>query len=140
MPDDRLIHPPSMTDGRPSSPAPATEAQPAPFADDAYLASYESPEPGIDIRRYLLAVLRYKWLLVIAVVNRLVLSTSLLSNPKVRQRLRLTIGAELLLFAAIVSVTGWLTTYASPHDADHESKNEEIAAAYMYLAANPPRR
>lgn len=67
-------------------------------------------------------------LLVIAVVNRLVLSPSLLSNPKIKQRLRLTIGAELLLFAAIVSVTGWLTTYASPHDADHESKNEEIAA------------
>lgn len=48
--------------------APMPQAPPPMFPDDAYLAPY-GPEPsGLDLRRYGLAVLRYKWLLLLSLL------------------------------------------------------------------------
>lgn len=66
-------------------------------------------------------------LLALAGINKLVLAPGLGMAPKARQRLTRMIRAELLLFSAIFAVTGWLTTYASPHDADHGDSDEQIA-------------
>ena len=53
-------------------------------------------------------------LLVLAGFNRLILSPGLATGQRSVGWLRCTIAAELILFACIVSVTTWLTTWQSP--------------------------
>jgi capsular exopolysaccharide synthesis family protein len=66
MNNDKMIHPPSM--GPATPPAEYVDQPPAPY-DDAYLPYEPEPTPaGIDLRRYLFAILRYKWLLALSVV------------------------------------------------------------------------
>lgn len=66
MSEDNLIPPAS---GRSSVPAQRYEGgPPAPHVPESYLPALEVDEEGIDVRRYLFAVLRYKWLLLIALV------------------------------------------------------------------------
>jgi capsular exopolysaccharide synthesis family protein len=72
MPDDNLIHPPPIDAG--SSTLPAVEsAAPLPDAstDGAYLPPLdhlEQDEPSADLGRYFFAVMRYKWMLALAIV------------------------------------------------------------------------
>jgi len=66
MNDDKLIHPPSPDAGYPA-PLAAAPLSMAP-AEDPYLASYEPQEPGVDLSRYVKALFRYKWLLVLALI------------------------------------------------------------------------
>lgn len=67
MSDDKLIHPPSM--GSDLSPPADGHAAPAQaYAEAAYLAAMEPESGGLDVRRYLFALLRYKWLLALAVI------------------------------------------------------------------------
>ncbi|HET9949670.1 MAG TPA: polysaccharide biosynthesis tyrosine autokinase [Longimicrobiales bacterium] len=64
MSDDKLIP------GRSRGPVPAQPSSPPPPAatvEPAYPA-YEPEPQGVDLRRYVFAVLRYKWLLALAVV------------------------------------------------------------------------
>jgi capsular exopolysaccharide synthesis family protein len=64
MSDDKLI--PS---GAGRSPLPAEHHQaPPPAYPDPYLPAMEADGGGLDMRRYLVAILRYKWLLVTALV------------------------------------------------------------------------
>ncbi|MFW2852514.1 CopD family protein [Sphingomonas sp. TX0543] len=55
-------------------------------------------------------------LLALAGVNRVVLTPQLAGQDRARIRLRRMIVGELLLFAAIISATAYITTYLSPHD------------------------
>ena len=68
MPDEKLIHPPAMGEGQLFPPAPSWGAVPAPMLEGGY-GYYNEPETGrVDVRRYILTILRYKWLLVVALV------------------------------------------------------------------------
>ncbi|MGB1778481.1 MAG: GumC family protein [Longimicrobiales bacterium] len=68
--DDSLIHPPAVAAGSSSQLSSEVSQGPVPTAyhEEAYFPSLEAEEPGIDLRRYLLALIRYKWLLVLALV------------------------------------------------------------------------
>lgn len=68
MSDDKLINPPAMESEDAHVPAPQNGAVPPAYADDAYFPPMEPEDEGIDIRRYLFALLRYKWLLALALV------------------------------------------------------------------------
>ena len=69
MPDDQLI-PASPPSGTTSLGPPETQGGGAlsAYDPDAYLRALEPEEGGIDVRRYLMALLRYKWLLIVALV------------------------------------------------------------------------
>ena len=65
-----LIHPPAVAYGS-SSQLPREVSQgsaPTAYQEEAYFPTFEAEEPGIDVRRYLLALVRYKWLLLLALV------------------------------------------------------------------------
>lgn len=70
MTDENLIHPPAIDhtpEGdlpTPYSPPPA----PSPYEDEAYYPGLDAAEGGLDLRRYVFALLRYKWLLVLSVI------------------------------------------------------------------------
>lgn len=64
-------------------------------------------------------------LLALAAANKLVLTPKLVTKAAARRRLTHMIRAELLLFATIFAVSGWLTAYASPHDKPHEGNAEQ---------------
>lgn len=67
MTDEKLI----SSGGAGASGVPAERhdvGPPASYQPDAYLPALEMEEEGIDFRRYLFAILRYKWLLAIALV------------------------------------------------------------------------
>lgn len=69
MPDDKLIR--SASPGDPSGLAPANRAEileHAPGREAIHYDDFEQPDAGVDLRRYLLAVVRYKWLLVAALI------------------------------------------------------------------------
>lgn len=66
MPDDRLIPSPRHPGGLPAQPEPARSAPDV--AGDGYYPAFEPETGGIDFRRYLFALLRYKWLLSIALL------------------------------------------------------------------------
>lgn len=68
MPDERLIHPPATGDGQFSAPTPHAPQPASPTFAEAYFPEHEAEQAGIDVRRYFLAVLRYKWLLVLALL------------------------------------------------------------------------
>ena len=70
MSDDKLIHPPALDARADRSKAvqDGGESFPAPIYDDYYYSALEAEDDGLDIRRYLFAVLRYKWLLALALV------------------------------------------------------------------------
>jgi len=67
MSDEKLIPPPRAQGGA-RTPVAAEPPAPAPAAwgGDAYPASFEAEGGSVDFRRYLLALLRYKWLLIAA--------------------------------------------------------------------------
>ena len=65
MPNDDLIHPPAAANG----PAPATRGEDVPaIPSEVYAYIDEDRDEGLDVRRYVFAILRYKWLLVLAVL------------------------------------------------------------------------
>lgn len=64
MQDDRLIHPPAY----PGSGQELTEFDDSYGAAYPYGGGYEPEGASLDVRRYLFAILRYKWLLALAVV------------------------------------------------------------------------
>ena len=70
MSDDNLIHPPAI-DGAHGSSVPA-EYGPGPdaalYQGEAYYPNLEPEAGGIDVRRYLFALLRYRWILVASVL------------------------------------------------------------------------
>ena len=70
MSDDKLIHPPAIGAGASSHlPVEHSDAAPPMLPEEHYYpAAMEAGSGGIDIRRYLLAILRYKWLLALALV------------------------------------------------------------------------
>lgn len=77
-------------------------------------------DPGLSYDRGLLAKFGLTiGLLALAAVNKLLLSPRLAQGPQAVAWLRRTILGELLLFALIIATTAWLTTYQSPHEADH---------------------
>lgn len=55
-------------------------------------------------------------LLALAATNKLRLTPRLSMRASARMWLRRAIALEMLLFAAIIATTAWLTTYQSPHD------------------------
>lgn len=65
MPDDRLIPPSSRKGGGSSVPGPLTEggAPGETHGREAYYPALEPAGEGVDLRRYLFALVRYKWLL-----------------------------------------------------------------------------
>src|SRR5687767_12802865 len=66
MSDDRLIPPPrGSVAGRPGLPAEHGDAPPPGLAD-GYYPAFEPESGGLDLRRYLYAILRYKWLVILA--------------------------------------------------------------------------
>ncbi|MGD2046541.1 MAG: polysaccharide biosynthesis tyrosine autokinase [Gemmatimonadota bacterium] len=66
MSEDNLIPPGT---GRSSVPVARHEAAaPSPYQQEAYLPAFEAENDAVDFRRYLFAILRYRWLLVIALV------------------------------------------------------------------------
>lgn len=70
MSDQNLIHPPAP-DGAGDAPLPAAvPAGPPPtqYQQEAYYPMLEGEEPAFDVRRYLFALVRYKWLLVAALI------------------------------------------------------------------------
>ena len=66
MPEDKLIHPPAIDASALSTPAEHQGVSPVPYVEDEYYPTMEAEEAGIDVRRYLFALLRYKWLLALA--------------------------------------------------------------------------
>lgn len=68
MPDKNLIHPPAIDPGSLSPPVEAVEALPANFVQDEYFPPMDGDQGGVDIRRYLFAIFRFKWLLAIALI------------------------------------------------------------------------
>lgn len=68
MSDDRLISSPRPASGSslPAQPEPARSAPDV--AGAGYYPTFEPEAEGIDLRRYLFALLRYKWLLTIALL------------------------------------------------------------------------
>lgn len=68
MPDEKLIHPPSFGGGHLGPPAQGHGAVPGPVLEGSYGDFNEPDEPGIDFRRYVLAIVRYKWLLFFALI------------------------------------------------------------------------
>lgn len=71
MSDEQLIHPPSLEVNETSAPlAPSSSSGvPAPqYFDDMYYPSMDREEGGLDMRRYVFAILRYKWLLLLAII------------------------------------------------------------------------
>jgi capsular exopolysaccharide synthesis family protein len=70
MPDENLIHPPAI-DVREDSDLELYgngASPPAIPMEGAYYPISEEPSGGIDVRRYLFALLRYKWLLALSLV------------------------------------------------------------------------
>lgn len=77
-------------------------------------------DPGLNYDRGLMAKFGLTiGLLALAAVNKLLLSPWLAEVPHAITWIRRTILGELLLFALIIATTAWLTTYQSPHEADH---------------------
>lgn len=69
MSDDKLIHPPAIDAGHTDLTAQRNGAPPpSPYLEEAYYPPMEHGAGGIDVRRYLFAVFRYKWLLAIALL------------------------------------------------------------------------
>jgi len=70
MSDDKLIHPPAISAGASSHlPVEHSDAAPPMLPEEHYYpAAMEGESGGIDFRRYLLAILRYKWLLALSLV------------------------------------------------------------------------
>lgn len=70
MSDDHLIHPPAVSSDASGAVPAETQAAPLPqaYQDEVYYPSFESEGGGIDPRRYLFALLRYKWLLALSLV------------------------------------------------------------------------
>jgi hypothetical protein len=67
MSDDRLISPPrSGGMGQGSLPAERSEAPPPALGGEHYYPAFEPEGEGLDWRRYLHAIIRYKWLVVAA--------------------------------------------------------------------------
>lgn len=60
-------------------------------------------------------------LLLLAGVNKLILTPQLASDHKSVVWLHRVILTEVLLFACIIGTTAWLTTYQSPHERGHDS-------------------
>jgi capsular exopolysaccharide synthesis family protein len=68
MSDDKLLPPSARgSGGVPAVPGEVHAGSPAPYGGDAYYPALEE-ESGIDPKRYLYALVRYKWLLLLAVV------------------------------------------------------------------------
>ena len=67
MTDDRLLHPPAVA---PDAAPHAAERAPAvlDLQEPDYYPSFEQEEGGIELRRYFLALLRYKWLIIAATI------------------------------------------------------------------------
>lgn len=68
MDDDKLIQPPAMDPGRTTElPVPhETPAAPSPYmVEEAYYPDIDAGGGGLDLRRYLVALFRYKWLIVL---------------------------------------------------------------------------
>ena len=66
--DNSLVHQPAAS-SEPSADLPSTVSQvpaPAAYQEEAYFPTFEMEEQGVDVRRYLLALARFKWLLVVA--------------------------------------------------------------------------
>jgi len=57
--------PRSLGPGRAPLPAETLGAPPAPFGTESYLPTYEAEAGGLDLRRFLVALLRFKWLLIV---------------------------------------------------------------------------
>lgn len=68
MPDDNLIHPPAVGAGASQLPAHQNGSYPSTHVEQPYFPPFEPEEQGVDLRRYLFALLRYKWLLALAIV------------------------------------------------------------------------
>lgn len=69
MPDDKLIHPPAIDAGASVHlPAEHSSASPPMLPEEHYYPAMEEGGGGLDIRRYLFAILRYKWLLALSLV------------------------------------------------------------------------
>jgi capsular exopolysaccharide synthesis family protein len=68
MPDENLIHPPAIDPA--ASELQISEEPPAvgPATEGTYLPPMEQQEPGLDLKRYFFAILRYKWMLVAALL------------------------------------------------------------------------
>lgn len=69
MSEDNLINPPAI-DAAPVSPVHENGAVPTTVVDDAYYPDYlpQATERGPDLRRYVSALLRYRWLLVLSLL------------------------------------------------------------------------
>lgn len=68
MSDDELIHPPTVESGGSRVPAEIGSATPPTPYQGSYYPALEPEESGLDVRRYVFAILRYKWLLALALV------------------------------------------------------------------------
>lgn len=66
MPDEELIHPPAVGNGGEYAAAELNGSLPAAYDQSAYLPGIEPKQAAVDVRRYLFAIWRYKWLLVLA--------------------------------------------------------------------------
>jgi capsular exopolysaccharide synthesis family protein len=66
MSDDKML---SSGDGRSSPPAEHYDVASAPaYLSESYPPAFDQDEGGVDLRRYLLAILRYRWLVAVALV------------------------------------------------------------------------
>lgn len=70
MHDDKLIQPPAMDPGRATDlPVPhEAPAAPSHYMEEAYYPDMDDGGGGLDLRRYLVALLRHKWLVLLGVV------------------------------------------------------------------------
>jgi copper(I)-binding protein len=88
----------------------------AAFALSALLVDFRF-DPSRAYQRGLLAKLGlFLTLLALAAINKLRLTPKLATEANARAWLRRTIAVEMVLFAALLATTAWLTTYQSPHD------------------------
>lgn len=78
-------------------------------------------------------------LLVLAGINKLILTPRLAARADARVWLRRAIVAEILLFVGALTTTAYLTTYLSPHDADDAAHaHGDAGAAHGPIAVVDP--
>ncbi|WP_165831013.1 copper resistance D family protein [Sphingomonas pokkalii] len=78
-------------------------------------------------------------LLVLAGINKLILTPRLAARADARVWLRRAIVAEILLFVGALTTTAYLTTYLSPHDADEAAHaHGDAGAAHGPIAVVDP--
>ncbi len=99
------------------------------FTTAAFVLDFKF-DPSLAYQQGLLAKIGLTLLLLaLAAINRLLLSPRLAAAPAMRSWLRRTLLCELVLFLCVFGVTGWLTTYSSPHDAANHHQADAAADA-----------